>query len=225
MARALPDTRRSRSPGRRPPHDRLSSRSLTLNRLSALQLDDADPLAPVTPYLGRLVQGPAEPPPLDDVLAAVRRRSRDVDQVLMILCGSALALGQDTDAYELATALVSRSPFPGRCRTAADGAVLRGRGRGVHRTAPGRARHGHRGPGPRTRHWAAAVGQPVRQYPHLPRRGQRRRSGVPPQRGGGTGGRHRRGPYPPARHGRTGRSGCWTSASGAPRRHSPASSA
>ncbi|NDU73784.1 AAA family ATPase [Actinomadura sp. DSM 109109] len=79
----------------------------TLDRLSALPLEDADPLARVGPYLGRLVQSPADPPPLDDVLAAVRRRGRDVDQVLMILCGSALALGQDADAYELATALVA----------------------------------------------------------------------------------------------------------------------
>ncbi|GAA4078245.1 helix-turn-helix transcriptional regulator [Actinomadura miaoliensis] len=78
----------------------------TLDRLSALPLDDADPLAPVGPYLARLVRDRAEPPPpLGDVLAAVRRRGRAPDQVLMILCGSALALGQDADAYELATAL------------------------------------------------------------------------------------------------------------------------
>jgi ATP/maltotriose-dependent transcriptional regulator MalT len=80
----------------------------TLDRLSALPLDDADPLAPVGPYLGRLVRGRAEgPPALGEVLAAVRRRGRVPDQVLMILCGSALALGQDADAYELATALAA----------------------------------------------------------------------------------------------------------------------
>ncbi|MEO3784137.1 AAA family ATPase [Actinocorallia sp. B10E7] len=80
--------------------------SATLDRLTALPLDDADPLAPVGPYLTHLDRGRSErPPPLNDALAAVRRRGRVPDQVSMILCGAALALGQDTVAYELATAL------------------------------------------------------------------------------------------------------------------------
>ena len=80
----------------------------TLDRLAALPLDDADPLAPVGPYLVHLDRGRSErPPPLGDTLAAVRRRGRAPDQALMILCGAALALGQDADAYELATALAA----------------------------------------------------------------------------------------------------------------------
>ncbi|MGN9846822.1 AAA family ATPase [Nonomuraea sp. H19] len=80
----------------------------TLDRLIALPLDDADPLAPVGPYLVHLDRGRCErPPPLGDILAAVRRRGRAPDQALMILCGAALALGQDADAYELATALAA----------------------------------------------------------------------------------------------------------------------
>lgn len=80
----------------------------TLDRLAALPLDDADPLAPVGPYLVHLDRGRSErPPPLGDTLAAVRRRGRVPDQALMILCGAALALGQDADAYELATTLAA----------------------------------------------------------------------------------------------------------------------
>ncbi|MEV4471361.1 AAA family ATPase [Nonomuraea sp. NPDC049504] len=80
----------------------------TLDRLAALPLDDADPLAPVGPYLVHLGRGRSErPPPLGDTLAAVRRRGRAPDQALMILCGAALALGQDADAYELATELAA----------------------------------------------------------------------------------------------------------------------
>ncbi|MFC6575785.1 AAA family ATPase [Planomonospora parontospora] len=80
----------------------------TLDRLAALPLDDADPLAPVGPYLAHLDRGRRErPPPLGDVLAAVRRRGRAPDQALTILCGAALALGQDADAYELATVLAA----------------------------------------------------------------------------------------------------------------------
>ncbi|AQZ62845.1 putative transcriptional regulator [[Actinomadura] parvosata subsp. kistnae] len=80
----------------------------TLDRLAALPLDEAHPLAPVGPYLVHLDRGRSErPPPLADTLAAVRRRGRAPDQALMILCGAALALGQDADAYELATALAA----------------------------------------------------------------------------------------------------------------------
>ncbi|MET9070362.1 helix-turn-helix transcriptional regulator, partial [Streptosporangium sandarakinum] len=80
----------------------------TLERLIALPLDDADPLAPVGPYLVHLDRNRSDsPPPLGDTLAAMRRRGRTPDQVLMILCGAALALGQDADAYELATSLAA----------------------------------------------------------------------------------------------------------------------
>ncbi|GAA0951201.1 helix-turn-helix transcriptional regulator [Actinocorallia libanotica] len=80
----------------------------TLDRLSALPLDEGDPLAPVASYLAHLDRGRSErPPPLSDALAEVRRRGRVPDQVSMLLCGAALASGQDADAYELATALAA----------------------------------------------------------------------------------------------------------------------
>ncbi|MFC4060048.1 AAA family ATPase [Planomonospora corallina] len=83
----------------------------TLDRLVSLPLDEADPLVPVGSYLAHLARpdrGRGErPPPLGDVLAEVRRRGRIPDQVSAILCGAALALGQDSDAYELAASLAA----------------------------------------------------------------------------------------------------------------------
>ncbi|RKT53010.1 helix-turn-helix transcriptional regulator [Saccharothrix australiensis] len=107
----------------------------TLDRLAALPLDDADPLAPVGAHLTHLDQGRAgPPPPLADTLAAVRRRGRAPDQALLILCGAALALGQDADAHELATALAAEHRArggAGRLPTAlffmAEGEVFTGR--------------------------------------------------------------------------------------------------
>ncbi|GAA2738275.1 AAA family ATPase [Actinocorallia aurantiaca] len=115
----------------------------TLDRLAALPLEDADPLAPVVPYLVQLDRGRSErPPPLGDVLAAVRRRGRVPDQVLMILCGAALASGQDADAYELATALAAEHRArggAGRLPTVlffmAEGEVFAGRHRDALTTA------------------------------------------------------------------------------------------
>ncbi|MGW4502637.1 LuxR C-terminal-related transcriptional regulator, partial [Micromonospora sp. NPDC004336] len=80
----------------------------TLDRLAALPLADADPLAPLGPYLAHLdPERDGPPPPLGDTLAAVRRRGGAPDQTLLILCGAALALGQDADAYELAGTLAA----------------------------------------------------------------------------------------------------------------------
>ncbi|TDC17193.1 AAA family ATPase [Actinomadura bangladeshensis] len=80
----------------------------TLDRLAALPLDDADPLAPVRAHLVPLDPDRADrPPPLAATLAAVRRRGRVPDQVLMLVCGAALALGQDADAGELAASLAA----------------------------------------------------------------------------------------------------------------------
>ncbi|MFG3436975.1 AAA family ATPase [Nonomuraea sp. NPDC047897] len=80
----------------------------TLDRLAALPLDGTHPLAPVAAYLVHLDRGRAErPPPLGDTLAAVRRRGRAPDQASLIVCGAALAMGQDADAYGLATALAA----------------------------------------------------------------------------------------------------------------------
>ncbi|WP_204037049.1 AAA family ATPase [Micromonospora qiuiae] len=80
----------------------------TLDLLGALPLDDADPLAPVGRYLVHLDRSRSEqPPPLGDTLAAMRRGGQASDQAIMILCGAALASGQDADAYELAIALAA----------------------------------------------------------------------------------------------------------------------
>ncbi|WP_433216317.1 response regulator transcription factor [Microtetraspora malaysiensis] len=107
----------------------------TLTGLAELPLDDADPLVPVAAYLLHLDRGRAErPPPLSDILAEARRRGRVPDQALMILSGTALALGQDADAYDLATALAAEHRArggAGRLPTAlffmAEGEVFSGR--------------------------------------------------------------------------------------------------
>ncbi|GAA3148685.1 helix-turn-helix transcriptional regulator [Nonomuraea roseoviolacea] len=81
----------------------------TLDRLSALPLADTDPLAPIARFLVHLLNtGGSQPPPsLGETLDAVRRRGEAPDQALMILCGAALARGQDADAYLLANALAA----------------------------------------------------------------------------------------------------------------------
>ncbi|GAA1523763.1 LuxR family transcriptional regulator [Actinomadura kijaniata] len=92
----------------------------TLERLSALPLAEADPLAPVARFLVHLLTpgpeagpdagqgaGRSQPPPLGETLEAVRRRGQVSDQTLLILCGAALARGQDADAYQLATTLAA----------------------------------------------------------------------------------------------------------------------
>ncbi|MEV4673815.1 AAA family ATPase [Actinomadura sp. NPDC049382] len=80
----------------------------TLGGLSALRLDGESPFAPVGPYLAHLDRGRAgRPPLLGETLDAVRRRGGVPDRVLMILCGAALALGQDADAHALATELAA----------------------------------------------------------------------------------------------------------------------
>ncbi|MFC9970839.1 AAA family ATPase [Spirillospora sp. NPDC127200] len=81
----------------------------TLERLSALPLADTDPLAPIARFLVHLLTSdrPEPPPLLGETLDAVRRRGTAPDQALMILCGAALARGQDADAYQLASALAA----------------------------------------------------------------------------------------------------------------------
>ncbi|WP_233617571.1 helix-turn-helix transcriptional regulator [Actinomadura sp. WAC 06369] len=78
----------------------------TLDRLTALPDDGASPFAPIGPFLARLGRDRAGPPPgLGGTVAEVRRRGGVPDQALMILCGAALALGQDADAHALAAEL------------------------------------------------------------------------------------------------------------------------
>ncbi|MFI6290788.1 LuxR C-terminal-related transcriptional regulator [Nonomuraea sp. NPDC050790] len=81
----------------------------TLERLAALPQAEDDPLAPVTGFLVRLLETgrPGPPPSLGATLDAVRALGQVPDQALMILCGAALARGQDADAYQLAGALAA----------------------------------------------------------------------------------------------------------------------
>lgn len=117
--------------------------SNTVERLTALPLDETDPFAPVASYLAHLAGDRSERPlPLGDTLTAMRQRGRVADQVLMILCGAALALGQDSDAYELATALAAEHRDrggAGRLPTVlffmAEGEVFTGRHRDALATA------------------------------------------------------------------------------------------
>ncbi|GAA2588279.1 AAA family ATPase [Actinomadura fulvescens] len=78
-----------------------------VGRLESLPLPESDPMAPAVDFLVRHL-GPGDggrPPELSAALDAVRERGRAPDQTLMVLCGTALAHGQDADAYELARAL------------------------------------------------------------------------------------------------------------------------
>ncbi|MEJ3744308.1 LuxR C-terminal-related transcriptional regulator [Actinomycetes bacterium KLBMP 9797] len=116
----------------------------TLRRLSALPLPDTDPLAPVARFLEHLLDaGRSQPPPLlGETLDAVRRRGDAPDQALTILCGAALARGQDTDAYQLANTLAAGHRArggAGRLPTvlffAAEGEIFTGRHRDALTTA------------------------------------------------------------------------------------------
>ncbi|WP_245974222.1 AAA family ATPase [Thermomonospora umbrina] len=80
-----------------------------LERLAAIPLPDGDPLEPLARSVLRLLDdGEGEPPPtLVRTLDESRRHGRAPDQALLILCGTALARGQDADAYALATALAA----------------------------------------------------------------------------------------------------------------------
>ncbi|NUW32423.1 AAA family ATPase [Nonomuraea sp. SMC257] len=88
----------------------------TLERLSALPFTDTDPLAPIARFLVHLLNtgGSEPPPPLGETLDTVRRRGEAPDQALMILCGAALARGQDADAYLLANTLAAGHRARGR---------------------------------------------------------------------------------------------------------------
>ncbi|MEV0197699.1 LuxR C-terminal-related transcriptional regulator [Nonomuraea sp. NPDC050691] len=88
----------------------------TLERLSAVPPADTDPLAPIACFLVHLLNpgGSEPPPPLGETLDEVRRRGGAPDQALMILCGAALARGQDADAYRLANTLAADHRARGR---------------------------------------------------------------------------------------------------------------
>ncbi|MGW2659357.1 helix-turn-helix transcriptional regulator [Nocardia tengchongensis] len=80
-----------------------------LKRLADLSLTDEPALTPAVRFLGRLFdRGPGQPLALRDTLAEIDSRGTVSDQVLLILCGVALARGQDGPAFELAVALDAR---------------------------------------------------------------------------------------------------------------------
>ncbi|RDI53305.1 helix-turn-helix transcriptional regulator [Nocardia mexicana] len=83
--------------------------SEVLERLAALPLPDHDPIAPAARFVGRLLdRGPGpEPGALARTLAEIHERGRISDQLRLILCGVALARGQDGDADALATGLIA----------------------------------------------------------------------------------------------------------------------
>ncbi|MFD6351063.1 helix-turn-helix transcriptional regulator [Nocardia tengchongensis] len=80
-----------------------------LKRLADLPLTDEPALTPAVRFLGRLFDsGPGRPLALRDTLAEIDSRGAVSDQVLLILCGVALARGQDGPAFDLAVALDAR---------------------------------------------------------------------------------------------------------------------
>ncbi|MGW4531156.1 ATP-binding protein [Nocardia sp. NPDC004340] len=80
-----------------------------LKRLGDLRLTDEPAVAPVVRFLGRLFDsGPGTPLSLTETLAEIRSRGEVSDQVLLILCGVALARGQDGPAFDLAVSLAAR---------------------------------------------------------------------------------------------------------------------
>ncbi|MFE3255234.1 AAA family ATPase [Nocardia sp. NPDC059229] len=77
-----------------------------LEHLADLRLPDALPVTPVVRFIGRLFdRGPGRPLALTDILGEIRSRGEVSDQVLSILCGIALARGQDGPAFDLAMSL------------------------------------------------------------------------------------------------------------------------
>ncbi|MFJ4657017.1 AAA family ATPase [Nocardia sp. NPDC088792] len=83
--------------------------SEVLERIAGLEFPPAHPMTPATEYVGRLLyRGTAEPISLAGTLAEIRARGEVSDQVLVMLCGVALARGQDGEAYALASAQIAR---------------------------------------------------------------------------------------------------------------------
>ncbi|AYF78647.1 helix-turn-helix transcriptional regulator [Nocardia yunnanensis] len=79
-----------------------------LKHLAELPLSDDLPVTPVVRFLGGLFdRGPRDQLTLDRILDEIRTRGAVSDQVLLILCGIALARGQDGPAFALATALAA----------------------------------------------------------------------------------------------------------------------
>jgi DNA-binding CsgD family transcriptional regulator len=119
--------------------------SETLDRLARVPLASGDPLVPASAFLARLLdrgRARAAPPVLSDAFRESRRRGRVPDQVLTLMCGAALARGQDADAHELASALAAehrQAGAAGRLPTAlffvAEGEVFTGRHRDALTTA------------------------------------------------------------------------------------------
>lgn len=77
-----------------------------LKHLADLELPDTLPVTPVVRFINLLFgRGPGRPLTLTDTLDEIHSRGQVSDQVLSILCGIALARGQDGPAFDLAMSL------------------------------------------------------------------------------------------------------------------------
>ncbi|MBU3063022.1 AAA family ATPase [Nocardia sp. NEAU-G5] len=79
-----------------------------LERLRKLTLPPEHPITPAAAFVAQLLDtGPGAPPlSLTHTLAEIRVRGQISDYLLVLLCGAAMARGQDGEAYTLATAMV-----------------------------------------------------------------------------------------------------------------------
>ncbi|MVU81679.1 AAA family ATPase [Nocardia sp. ET3-3] len=79
-----------------------------LKNLANLKLSEELPVSPVVRFIGQLFdRGPGRPLALADILGEIRSRGEASDQVRSILCGLALARGQDGPAFDLALSLAA----------------------------------------------------------------------------------------------------------------------
>ncbi|WP_328290504.1 ATP-binding protein [Nocardia aurantiaca] len=80
-----------------------------LKQLADLRLADELAVTPVVRYISRLFdRGPGKPLSLTDTLDEIRALGEVSEQMLSILCGIALARGQDEPAFDLAMSLQAR---------------------------------------------------------------------------------------------------------------------
>ncbi|GAB0104762.1 LuxR family transcriptional regulator [Nocardia sp. JMUB6875] len=83
--------------------------SEVLKHLAGLRLPERSPVAPVVRFIGTLFdRGPGTPLGLTETLGEIRSRGEVSEQVLSIVCGVALARGQDGPAFDLAKSLEAR---------------------------------------------------------------------------------------------------------------------
>ncbi|MEC3951924.1 AAA family ATPase [Nocardia sp. CDC153] len=85
-----------------------------LKHLRGLRLSDDLAVTPVVRYVSRLFdRGPGTPLALTDALREIRSRGGVSEQIELIVCGIALARGQDDQAFDLARAIETRQRASG----------------------------------------------------------------------------------------------------------------